>query len=129
MQRSEGTATASESGFFLTDALVGLFVLASVAGGLLAAFGLARSVSEKAEHMAKALVIAKSCIEEKKQEIGSTLIQLGNSEFRRLRVMELMSSGENDVVELVRITCAASWTDRDLVQEVRLQRLEARAKQ
>jgi hypothetical protein len=124
-ERSTGTG---EAGYFLTDALVGLFVVASVAGSLLGAFGLARSTADRAEQASKALVIARSCIEENSLEAGSHQFTVDGVDYRQVRLVEALEMGKEDVVELVRVSCATQWTERSSPREVRLKRLETRAK-
>jgi hypothetical protein len=127
MQRSEEDVSTDEAGYFLVDALVGLFVLASVTGSLLAAFGLGRVMATRAEHMSKALVMAKSCVEESGFEQKQQTIEIDELRYLEIRTVETIERKSRHVVELVRIECAIQWSERGAPHEVQLERIEARS--
>jgi hypothetical protein len=121
---SRSRSDDSEAGYFLTDAVVGLFVLASVAGSLMGAFALARSFADRAEHSAKALVVAKSCIEESGSAAGQQTFDLGGVAYARVRSAEDVERDEKSKVRLVRVRCAVRWMERGGPREVRLERID-----
>jgi hypothetical protein len=127
MSRSRSQTKDGEAGYFLTDAVVGLFVLASVAGSLMGAFGLARSFAERAEHSAKALVVAKACIEENSFAEGEWTFDLDGVDYVRLRSFEDVERDKKSKVRLVQILCAVRWRERGGPREVQLERIDFRS--
>jgi hypothetical protein len=121
-------STDTEDGYFLTDAVVGLFVLASVAGGLMAAFGTANSMAGRAERTAQALVIVRSCLERPGFDVGFKRVLLEGIEFRETRTVDPVASENANVLELVKIVCATRWSAGPSEHEVRLERIETRAR-
>jgi hypothetical protein len=127
MSRSRIASSTGEAGYFMADAVVGLFVLASVAASLMGAFGLSKALASRAEHTAKGLVVARSCIEEQVlEERGRTLV-LDGLEYGELRSLQVLEVRKDDVAELVRISCVVKWTETGSPREIRLERVEVRA--
>ncbi len=126
--RQSKRATDGEGGFFLTDVIVGLVILASVSGSLMAAFNLARQNSEQASRAMLALGAVKICLDDGSQRIGSTSMKIGDAQFETVRSVEVLKGAESDVVQLVRISCVAQWVQRGRMREVVLARVEPRAK-
>jgi hypothetical protein len=128
MLRSEQVQSTGEAGYFLTDAIVGLFVLAALAASLMSAFALARSLGDRADHSAAALVVARSCLEEGAFTPGAADLELNGVTYSKSSSSELIEQENAQAVELVRIACVVGWMDRAVSREVRLERVEVRAR-
>jgi len=128
MWRRNERSDIGEAGYFLTDALVGLFVLASVTGSLMVAFGLAKVTANRADQTAKALVIAKACIEEGGFEGHERIFTIGRVDYRQMRSVEVQKGGEKDAVQLIQIACTVEWIERNAPASIRLERIEAGAR-
>lgn len=126
MSRSRPQPGDGEAGYFLTDAVVGLFVLASVAGSLMGAFALARSFADRAEHSVRALIVARSCIEDSGAVEGQRIFDLDGVDYARLRSIENVERDEKSRAKLVRVVCAVRWMERGGPREVRLERVKIR---
>jgi hypothetical protein len=122
---SSADANGRERGFVLTDALVGLFVLAAASASFASAFGLAGRQAQLANTSASALLIAKQCIEDRAGESGAAIRVVDGRQYNQRRSKTDRPPDERGRVVLRDTLCVVSWISNQTgVREVRLERVD-----